>query len=566
MLRRLVSFAAIVLASSLAGFAITYFSPKVVKIEESTSSTGVPALDEVLVILDEGQSSRREYAEFIRKLNRYEVAGLYLDFFFADIPEVADQLPALEKAIADARFPVATNIGSKEEGDPVTYPELFKSERKGSLPWPKHFSLVTPNGQRFKVNKADGTEDESMPVTGVLAWERVAGTERVFPHAAVWFYSTWRKTTVNAPDSVPLTHDTSLLPLTIGGKRIELRNGELPVFATTEKVTTWMLSEFDSRASFSSLQGKFVILGRKADQKVGPTGETEFGPVIIAQSMSSLAALLESGAKQVSSEMMYGWLVLCASLCVFFAGFRAPWLGAAGCLAVLTLATLSKDFFEMFGFRNAQFIAPMVTTIFATAIAFVTRSLYAGQAENEGRFEIACLFFDMAHSTRIENDLGSAQASELKKRLIQLFSLEVERRGGLVESSQGDGFYARFRKRKVEQATKDAIHASLSALRQLELHKQDFEQRFGVFPEVRIAVESGVAEFKTVHTGKREVTTSGACVNLAARLLAVAKEHSATLVIGPGAASHFDGPMKSLGNHDIRGFETPIEVFTIERT
>ena len=85
---------------------------------------------------------------------------------------------------------------------------------------------------------------------------------------------------------------------------------------------------------------------------------------------------------------------------------------------------------------------------------------------------------------------------------------------------------------------------------------------------VRIGINSGTALVGNIGSNERlSYTAIGDAVNLASRLVGVAKEHGVEIVLSSETLSRTDGsvPTRPLGQSAIRGKTKPVQIFTIDR-
>lgn len=88
------------------------------------------------------------------------------------------------------------------------------------------------------------------------------------------------------------------------------------------------------------------------------------------------------------------------------------------------------------------------------------------------------------------------------------------------------------------------------------------------FGRTRIGVESGLAIVGDVGGARKlDYTAHGSAVNAAARLEQTNKKLGTWILVGPAAAKAIKGiPLRSVGMHDIRGFDRQVELFTVSES
>jgi class 3 adenylate cyclase/tetratricopeptide (TPR) repeat protein len=204
------------------------------------------------------------------------------------------------------------------------------------------------------------------------------------------------------------------------------------------------------------------------------------------------------------------------------------------------------------------------------------KAMRQGHPRNHGHLEelrregerrhVTVLFADLVGFTAYSERAGEEAAYGLMQHLAKLLRNEIEVCGGSVRGFTGDGVMALF---GVPQAQEDAplnaCQAALSIQRRIAEESQSIEARYGLRPELRIGINTGLAIVGQVEHGEdASATALGDAVNLASRLQelcppgsVVVSETTQRLVEGR-VESHFDGERR------IRGKTDPQSIFRLE--
>jgi adenylate cyclase len=141
----------------------------------------------------------------------------------------------------------------------------------------------------------------------------------------------------------------------------------------------------------------------------------------------------------------------------------------------------------------------------------------------------------------------------------------IARHGGEILKFIGDGLLAIFPVGAPEQAAQAAAEALTAATEALEAVDALSPHAPGGPPfKMVIALHYGSAIYGNIGAADRlDFTVIGPDVNLVSRIEAVAKSLDLPLVVSDDFARAYGRPLRSLGEHKLRGLEQPHELFTV---
>jgi len=191
-------------------------------------------------------------------------------------------------------------------------------------------------------------------------------------------------------------------------------------------------------------------------------------------------------------------------------------------------------------------------------------SLGTGDASLEGeRKTVTILFADIKGSMELMEDLDPEEARAIVDPALNLMMEAVQRYGGYVAQSTGDGIFAMFGAPVAyEDHPQRALYAALRMQEELKRHS-DRNRSEGRLPvQVRIGVNSGEVVVRSIQTGEAhsEYVPIGHATSLAARMQALAPIGSigATEPVRKLCEGYFT--FKSLGPTKVKGVREPVGV------
>lgn len=180
---------------------------------------------------------------------------------------------------------------------------------------------------------------------------------------------------------------------------------------------------------------------------------------------------------------------------------------------------------------------------------------------------VTALFTDIEGFTATARDTDPAPLIAVLDGYFEGISRIVVEHGGMVDKFVGDAVLAFFNlpfDSEGHQASAIAC-AEAVAIWSEEYRRSARPQAIGL-GRTRIGIETGPVVAGDVGLStKLDYTAYGSAVNLASRLESMNKQFGTTILIGPDAARAAGRPLRSLGQHEIRGFGTA-ELFTVLET
>lgn len=248
-------------------------------------------------------------------------------------------------------------------------------------------------------------------------------------------------------------------------------------------------------------------------------------------------------------------LITASMLVVIFAFYNGIWMNAALPLAAAVPSVLVSG---VLSYTQEHQQANQSERAVATLRRFQSPAL-ADEIENNPEYlsipieqELIIFFADITGFTGIAQRLAPSGTRSLLQMFHTLSSDAVETRGGCVLNYMGDGIIAVFGL-EGQEATKPTDSALLSAF---ELAATLSEHRIPELPgeklDCRIGLHIGPATFSRMGAeSHQQVTVTGDSVNLASRLMEVAKTEQAVIVASGMFCETLTDPMHTDRAHQI---------------
>ena len=174
--------------------------------------------------------------------------------------------------------------------------------------------------------------------------------------------------------------------------------------------------------------------------------------------------------------------------------------------------------------------------------------------------EAALMLCDLRGFTELSNRLPSDRVLQLLDAYFDCVVPAINDAGGEVIKFMGDAVLAFFHREDASAACAAALQGSVSALEGLRrLAISDAKLRAGV------ALHYGTVSYGNIGYGHRlDFTLIGPDVNLVSRLQAVCSMTGYPLLMSERFAAFLDpGRVTTLGQHELKGFKQPAELYTL---
>ena len=183
----------------------------------------------------------------------------------------------------------------------------------------------------------------------------------------------------------------------------------------------------------------------------------------------------------------------------------------------------------------------------------VTRSQRPPEGE---RMLMTVMFSDLVESTELAERVDPEVVRDILMAYRGAATTAVERFGGLVLQWLGDGVLAVFGYRQVfEDDARRAVSAALDLVESWAGVRSEVHERFGVEPELRVGVHTGVVVVAEVGepTGGERNSIVGAAPNLAARIQGEAAPGTVVISDVTQFLVDADFHLRSLGLRSLKG-------------
>ncbi len=202
------------------------------------------------------------------------------------------------------------------------------------------------------------------------------------------------------------------------------------------------------------------------------------------------------------------------------------------------------------------------------AVDLLARIVRGQPAPGGERALMTMLFADLANSTALAERVEPEVMRDILAAYRDTAGRSVEMFGGQVLQWLGDGVLAVFGHHRVfEDDARRGVSAALALVETWTGARSEMGSRFGVEPQVRAGVHTGVVVVAGVGDeitrGERD-SIVGAAPNLAARIQGEATPDSVVISDVTHQLVDADFHARSLGLRDLKGVSRPVELFMVE--
>jgi class 3 adenylate cyclase/predicted ATPase len=182
------------------------------------------------------------------------------------------------------------------------------------------------------------------------------------------------------------------------------------------------------------------------------------------------------------------------------------------------------------------------------------------------RKTVTALFADIKGSMELMEDLDPEEARAIVDPALKLMIDAINRYGGYVVQSTGDGIFALFGAPAAhEDHPQHALYAALRMQEEMHRFAERLRAEKGLNLQVRVGANVGDVVVRSIQTGgkKVEYTPIGHSISLASRLQTLASPGS--IAISDVLRKLVDGyfTLKALGPARIRGSSEPVSVYEV---
>ena len=180
------------------------------------------------------------------------------------------------------------------------------------------------------------------------------------------------------------------------------------------------------------------------------------------------------------------------------------------------------------------------------------------------RRQVTVLFADMVGFVEVSERIGEDATFSLMRQIYELLIAAIKDQGGWAKDFTGDGVMALFgASEALEDAPRRACRAGLSIHQRLAAAAPTFERQYGIRPQMRIGVNSGLAVVAKIFSQDATVTALGDTVNLASRLQKLAEP--GTVCVSEATRRLVEGQAETafVGEFDIKGKSEPQKVYRV---
>ncbi|AZQ65038.1 adenylate/guanylate cyclase domain-containing protein [Flammeovirga pectinis] len=175
------------------------------------------------------------------------------------------------------------------------------------------------------------------------------------------------------------------------------------------------------------------------------------------------------------------------------------------------------------------------------------------------------MFMDLYNSTSIAECLGHMKYSMLIQECYRTMTDAISHNKASVYQYVGDEIVLTWLTEKGIKNNR-CIRLFFDIEATLKSRSEYFMKEFGVVPEFKAGIHSGVVATSQIGVIKREVAYHGDTVNATSRLQEKCKELGVSMLVSDALADKLDLSMKDMGTHKFRGKHQSIKIFTVDKS
>ncbi len=175
------------------------------------------------------------------------------------------------------------------------------------------------------------------------------------------------------------------------------------------------------------------------------------------------------------------------------------------------------------------------------------------------------MFLDLTDSTPIAEKMGHKEYFKFIRDFIFFISEGMLSHEGRVYQYVGDEIVIWWPTNSIN--ARKAVDSLITARKELNAHAELFRRNYGVIPEYKAGIHSGIVTVGQVGLIKKDVVMSGDAINTAARIRSACTELNQKYLISKEMVDLLDmkdWQTESLGQVDLKGKNQTIELFALK--
>ncbi len=191
----------------------------------------------------------------------------------------------------------------------------------------------------------------------------------------------------------------------------------------------------------------------------------------------------------------------------------------------------------------------------------------AALEQEKQRREVTVLFLDLEDYTLLTSNRSEDEMNEVVEKLFSRFVDPIQRSGGEINETSGDGLMILFKDGEAEENAVNAVRSALDIKEQIPRLNQELPAGAEAL-RVNMGINSGTAllglsRYRGLLETRMTYTATGAVTNLAARLADLAK--GGQILVGEGTKRLVQG-LWALRPHEpaeLKGFDKPVPIWEL---